>query len=78
MIYPDKKVILSSKVHTLLRRANDSVPIALGDGGAFSPMVDRFRAGVPTGEGNFAGSLHLIDVLFGLHTIDGVRGIDIK
>ncbi len=54
------------------------VPFAFADGSASRVRAEQVRRGVFNGEGTEPGTLHPHDFFAGLHTVDGVRGIDVR
>lgn len=85
VLHPALKILLTSRWDAYAAQADPRLPhlLAFVDGHAAAIKPDRIVAGVPTGDGLFPGytedGLGLPDPgLPGQHTIDGVRGIDVR
>lgn len=55
-----------------------NIGAAFCDGSAHTPARPSMLNGYPHGEGNWPGSIHPTAGLSVLHTIDGVRGVDVR
>lgn len=87
ILFPASKTLLVSIAHVIIdpsvSRDHDPmpgmVPAAMADGSAAVYDPGRLLPGVKTGEGRESpGMLHPFDAYYGMHTVNGIRGRDIR
>ncbi|MCC6428086.1 MAG: type II secretion system protein [Phycisphaerales bacterium] len=85
VVYPSDKSLLICADPLMVRDGDPRetlsirhVPMAAVDGSAADHAEDNFAPGVSSGEGVFDQSVHVFDLFVGLHTVEGVRGRDIR
>ncbi len=79
VLYPARKVALVDSFALFNGRgvSDDQMLAPLFDGSVSAKSLDRYLPGVSSGDGRFDGTFHQYDAWLAMHTIDGIRGLDV-